>query len=85
MLPKKLDNKALETIKLVQENDSLQLIEYWSVDFDYDGNIYRPDMIFSKEKGNIQASCEKLVPVGSEKRICVKTVDVFGNYTYTII
>ncbi len=85
LLPKKLDSKALETIKQVQDSDSLQFIEYWSVDFDYDGKIYRPDMIFSKEKGNIQSSCEKLIPVGCEKRVCIKTVDVFGNYTYTII
>ena len=85
MLPKKLDSKALETIKLVQDSDSLQFIEYWSVDFDYDGKVYRPNMVFSKEKGNIQSYCEKIVPIGREKRICIKTVDVFGNYTYTTI
>ena len=85
LLPKKLDSKAIETIKLVQDSDSLQFIEYWSVDFDYDGKVYRPNMVFSKEKGNIQSYCEKIVPIGSEKRICIKTVDVFGNYTYTTI
>ena len=85
ILPQKLDSKALETIKAAQESDSLQFIEYWSVDFEYNGKIYRPGMVFSKEKGNLQSFCEKLVPVGSDKNICIKTVDVFGNYTYTTI
>lgn len=84
-LPNKLDSKALEIIKLAEESDSLQFIEYWSVDFDYDGNIYKPDVIFSKEKGNMQSFCEKLIPVGSRSKIYVKTVDVFGNCTYTRI
>ena len=84
-LPKKLDKKGLDTINLVQEKDSLQFIEYWSVDFDYDGKVYKPDMIFSKERTGIQNFCEKLVPVGDKKKICIKTVDVFGNYTFTTI
>ena len=85
LLPKKLDKKGLESIKKVQELDSLQFIEYWSVDFNYDGKVYKPDMVFSKEKGKIQNFCEKIVPVGKTNRICIKTVDVFGNYTYTTI
>ena len=85
LFPQKLDTKAIETIKLAQDSDSLQFIEYWSVDFDYDGKVYKPNMIFSKEKGNLQNYCEKLVPIGSDKNICIKTVDVFGNYTYTTI
>lgn len=85
LLPKKLDKKGLESIKKVQELDSLQFIEYWSVDFNYDGKVYKPDMVFSKEKGKIQNFCEKIVPIGKTNRICIKTVDVFGNYTYTTI
>jgi len=84
-LPNKLDKKDLEVIKLVQDEDSLQFIEYWSVDFNFDGKVYRPSMIFSKEKGNIQTFCEKIIPVGQDNKICIKTVDVFGNYTYTTI
>ena len=85
LLPNKLDKKGLETIKKVQEMDPLQFIEYWSVDFNYDGKIYKPTMIFAKDKGKIQNFCEKIVPIGNSNKICVKTVDVFGNYTYTTI
>lgn len=84
-LPDGVDKKGIETLKLVQEKDPLQFIEYWSIDFDYDGKIYRPAAIFSKEKGVVKQSCEKLMPVGTESRICVKTVDIFGNCIYTVI
>ena len=84
-IPDGVDKKGIETLKLVQEKDPLQFIEYWSIDFDYDGKIYRPAAIFSKEKGVVKQSCEKLMPVGTASRICVKTVDIFGNCIYTVI
>ncbi len=84
-LPEKIDKKGIEAIDFVQENDPLQFVEYWSVDFAYDGRVYRPSVIFSKEKGGIQDSCEKLVNIGTDKLICIKTVDIFGNYTFTTL
>lgn len=84
-IPESMDKKGRETVEFVQQNDSIQMIEYWSVDFDYDGKIFRPEMIFSKEKGRVKASCQKLTDADKDCKICVKTVDVFGNHTLTII
>lgn len=82
-LPPSLDEKGREVMTKIMEIDPVNLIEYWSVDFDYDGKVYRPEMIFSKGKGGLQTKCEKLRTVGCTKQICVKTVDVMGNCTFT--
>ena len=43
-------------------------------------------MIFSREKGTLTRVCEKLLPASCPDRsICVKTVDVFGNYTMNVV
>lgn len=84
-IPEKVDKKGKESLSSMYVSYPLQFIEYWSVDFCYDGNIFRPEQIFSKEKGILKSGCEKLLPAGYNENICVKTVDVFGNYTVNII
>lgn len=84
-MPEKIDKKGKEALISMYESCPLQFIEYWSVDFCYNGEIFRPEQIFSKEKGILQPSCEKLLPAGYNENICIKTVDVFGNYTINTI
>lgn len=84
-IPEKVDKKGKESLSSMYMSYPLQFIEYWSVDFCYDGNIFRPEQIFFKEKGILKSGCEKLLPAGYNENICVKTVDVFGNYTVNII
>lgn len=81
-LPETLDEKGRTSLKKIQDKDPLQLIEYWSVDFDYDGKIYRPEVIFSKEKGRIQTSYQKLVKKAEKNIVCIKTVDILGNCSF---
>lgn len=90
----RIDDKDKESLAAAEREYPLQFIEYWGVDFNYDGDVFRPEMIFSKEKGRLVTKCEKLVPVAplveagngrAAGRICVKTVDVFGNYTMNIL
>lgn len=83
--PPALDEKGREVMEKIMEQDPVNLIEYWSVDFDYDGKVYRPEMIFSKGKGGLQTKCEKLRTIGCSKQICIKTVDVMGNCTFTML
>ena len=66
-------------------NDSLALIEYWSVDPDFDGETFRSkwqdyrenvsnddDPLRVVKKATIQ------VPRKEHRTICIKAVDVFG-------
>ncbi len=68
------DRKALEKAVLT---DPVALVEYWSVDTDYDGAVHRPSAVFTREKGVLNTVFEK---TGKEfGRISVRAFDAFGN------
>lgn len=75
-----------EDRKIIEEfcrEDPLQLLEYWSVDFHYNGIIHNPEFSFPKEKDNIEKTCSQ---IGQNiRQISVRAVDVFGNSTLKIL
>lgn len=76
-LPVGKDDKS--RVREVRKDDSRKLIDFWSVDFDYDGDIHRPDLCFARAGSDIELSCERLIPDG--RRVNVKVTDVFGCVT----
>lgn len=78
-----IDEKSIDLVKRIARKSPLDLIESWSVDFDYDGKIHRPEQFFIREKSSMILSCEKLTR--EYNIISVKTVDVFGNRTFNVI
>lgn len=78
-----VQGKDRDTIKKFRRKDPLQLIEYWSVDFHYDGALHNPQFAFPKEKHNITKVCQQ---VGSDiRKVSIRAVDVFGNSTLKIV
>ena len=78
-----LEGKDREVIKKFCKKDPLQLLEYWSVDFQYDGKIHNPQFSFPKEKDRIEKVCRQ---IGYNiNKISIRAVDVFGNSTLTIL
>lgn len=75
-----LQGAEREIIKKIRRKDPLQLLEYWSVDFHYDGQVHRPQTAFVKEKHSIETSC-----CMESSRISVRAVDLFGNSTQKVI
>ncbi len=81
-----LDEKDKEKLKEVIAKDPLSLVEYWSIDPDYDGvtfrslwQDYRENEDNDAEPYHVVKSVDLTVPKKKEKRIvCVKVVDVFG-------
>ena len=94
-----LDNYVLlspEAINLDEDNrlklqkvlaaEPLALIEYWAVDPDYDGQVFRS--VWQDYRGNTAGDGDPLrvvkqarfsVPAhGGKRRVCVRAVDVFG-------
>lgn len=63
--------------------DPIQLLEYWSVDFHYDGKIHRPEFYFLKNRDQIEKSCCR-TGRGMD-RISVRAADVFGNSIHRIL
>ena len=81
-----LDEKNKEKVQKVIAKNPLDLIEYWSIDPDYDGITFRSlwqDYRENKDEGRDGLRVVKKavlnVPIIKKKRkICVKAVDVFG-------
>ena len=80
-----LDDKDKEKLQQVLERDPLSLIEYWSIDPDYDGMTFRStwqDYRENVDNDNDPLHCvyktRLRVVHKDQRRVCIKAVDVFG-------
>jgi len=81
-----LEDKEREKIQDIMTKDPLALIEYWSIDPDYDGTTfrskwqdYRENTANNNDPYHVVKEAEIYTPTVEGKRmICVKAVDVFG-------
>jgi adenine-specific DNA-methyltransferase len=81
-----LDEANRAKLHKVMNAEPLALIEYWAVDPDYDGQIFRS--VWQDYRGNVANDGDPLrvitkarfsVPYkAGERRVCVRVVDVFG-------
>lgn len=82
-----LDDENREKLHKVVNKDPLALIEYWSIDPDYDGEVFRS--IWQDYRGNTENDDDPYrvvskaelndLPIKAGKRVvCVRAVDVFG-------
>ncbi|MCL4463897.1 MAG: site-specific DNA-methyltransferase, partial [Firmicutes bacterium] len=81
-----LDEANKEKLQDIIAKDPLALIEYWSIDPDFDGETFRSK--WQDYRGNVENDADPhrviktatfFVPaVNSKRKICVKAVDVFG-------
>jgi len=87
-----LDEKNKEKLSKVIAKSPLRLIEYWSIDPDYDGEMfrskwqdYRENTFNDKDPFKVVTKAKIRVPKKKGKRlVCVKAVDVFGFESATI-
>lgn len=87
-----LDDKDKEKLQQVMEQDPLSLIEYWSIDPDYDGDTFRSTWQDYREKVDNDSdplhcvySTRIAMPHKDERKVCVKAVDVFGFESQVIL
>jgi DNA modification methylase len=80
-----LDDKDKAKLQQVMESDPLALVEYWSIDPDYDGVTFRS--LWQDYRENTDNDSDPLhcvysttlkVPHKDHRTVCVKAVDVFG-------
>ena len=50
----KLEEDEIEKIKTLIDENPLSLILAWSIDFDYDGSVHRPEIIEVSEGGKLK-------------------------------
>jgi adenine specific DNA methylase Mod len=83
-----LDEEDKEKVEKLIEKDPLSLIEYWSIDPDYDGEVFRSkwqDYRENHDNDKISRKAKLIVDKSAAKRkICVKAVDVFGFESATV-
>jgi adenine-specific DNA-methyltransferase len=88
-----LDEKNRAALQDVANNDPLALIEYWAVDPNYDGEVFRS--VWQDYRGNTQNDNDALRVVTEaiilspepreSRRICIRAVDVFGFESEVIL
>jgi len=89
-----LDEANRAKLQKVINKDPLALIEYWSVDPDYDGEIFRS--VWQDYRGNtenddepyrvtVKANLDDLPAKSGKRRVCVRAVDVFGFEAEAIV
>lgn len=81
-----LDETNRQKLQAVINSEPLAMIEYWAVDPDYDGAVFRS--VWQDYRGNIDNDGDALrvvtqavvsvPPKAGPRRICVRAVDVFG-------
>lgn len=80
-----LDDKDKAKLQQVLEKDPLALIEYWSIDPNYDGITFRSQWQDYRENTDNDSdplhciyTATLITPRKVERTVCVKAVDVFG-------
>lgn len=81
-----LDEKNRDALRKVISENPLDLIEYWSIDPDYDGEIFRSVWQDYRENTEHDADALRVVRTAkltvdkkkSLRTICIRAVDVFG-------
>ena len=81
-----LDEENRKKLQAVMNSDPLALIEYWAVDPDYDGVVFRS--VWQDYRGNTESDGDALrvvnqaivrtSPKQGSRTVCVRAVDVFG-------
>lgn len=88
-----LDDKSREQLLNVMNSEPLALLEYWAVDPDYDGHVFRS--VWQDYRGNTDNDGDELrvatkahveVPFKpTSRQVCVRAVDVFGYESEVIV
>ena len=89
-----LDEANRAKLSKIVNEDPMALIEYWSVDPDYDGETFRS--VWQDYRGNTEndddpyrvvtvATLNNLPLVSGKRRVCVRAVDVFGFEAEAIV
>ncbi len=72
----RLDAKSRKYYEKLAAENPLALIDYWCVDEDYDGIVFRPSAYILSKGGEVEKSAELKKP---GKRVAVRAVDIFGR------
>jgi len=77
------DDKQRQELMELVKSDPLVLIDYWAVDWDYDGVTFKSSWQAFRQHGRkatkVPRTATQTVESGNKREIAVRVVDVFGN------
>jgi DNA modification methylase len=81
--------KDREKIIQLAKNNFAILIDYWAIDWDYDGFTFKSEMQAMRGLGRrvkiVPIEMSKILKRGKEYKIAVRVVDIFGNDATSIL
>ncbi len=88
-----LDESSREALQHVANEEPLALVEYWAIDPDYDGEVFRS--VWQDYRGNTDNDSDPLrvvtkavlavTPTNGHRRVCIRAVDVFGFESEVVV
>ena len=78
-----VEEKYQAALSEILEKDPLQLLDYWSIDPEFDGKTHRPQVCYSKEKGKISTEDRRIRQ--DFEIISVRWVNIFGESGQEVI
>lgn len=78
-----LSAKDRKTVEQVLKEDPFLLVEYWSIDYHYDGFVHRPKEVFIKGSKELVKKSESLTK--GSKLISIRILDSFGKSYHKVI
>lgn len=88
-----VDDKHRNALQKVMNDEPLALIEYWAVDPDYDGAVFRS--VWQDYRGNTEGNGDPLrvittgrvrvAQIEGPRTVCVRAVDVFGFESEVVV
>ncbi|QGP93580.1 DNA methylase [Neomoorella glycerini] len=83
------DNNRLEAVNLVSRENFAHLIDYWAVDWDYDGRVFKSRWQAWRDCGKnvppVPVLARAILATTKERTIAVQVVDIMGNEILTVI
>ncbi len=84
-----LDKTDKDKLEQIIEEDPMSLVEYWSIDPEYDGEVFRSKWQDYRENhedsSKVDRKVKLLVPrINGRRKVCIKAVDVFGFESVTV-
>ena len=74
------DEELRAAVEPILSEDPLQMVSGWSIDFDCDDDVHRPDVIFVRNKGKMDDTYETII--GQRRPMNIKVVDIFGHVVF---
>lgn len=72
-----IGERQKKAVREIARKNPLELVDFWTVDFHYDGEVYRPEVFLYREGKELMVYCEKLLRAPGA--VGIKVYDVFGG------